>query len=113
MSESIARRLSQTQKDFLFDHIDACRPVTHNRADDATRASMLAKKLIVFDMSEAIVGRPRGTVLTALGREVVCCALAEAAEALVRAGVLAEKPTIRPFRLPNRWASYGLLGKQS
>jgi len=73
-------KLSQTQRDFLIEHIDRERAVSHNKWEDATRSALLYLKLITYVMSDKIVAYPKGTKLTDLGRETVCAILAQEAD---------------------------------
>lgn len=87
----IARQLSRVQCDELIAHIDTMRPVvTDDHRANATRSALVYKKLIRFEPSENLVGKPRGTVLTEFGREVVCAVLADWIENL-------SKPIVAEF----------------
>lgn len=95
---ALARQLSRTQCDFLIDHIDSAHPLRHDNNEDRTRSALISRNLIRYEYAPTIVGRPRATVLTQLGREVVCIVLGQYADALERAreriGRLRDKPRL-------------------
>ena len=86
--------LSMTQAEFLVSHVDCVRPITTNSLEISTMNSMLHRGLIRY--SESFTSRPKGTVLTDKGREIVCAVLGHYADQLVRARLLAEKPQFIP-----------------
>lgn len=88
--QGVSFPLSMTQAEFLVDHIDAVRPFTGNRLEDATRNALLHRGLIRYSVSEMINPKPTGTVLTEKGREIVCAVLAHYADQLVRARIIDE-----------------------
>lgn len=76
------RSLSVKQRRFLMQHIDG--PLQVTVSSHQTRAALIAKKLIRYDRPL----HPRHTYLTPDGRSAVSCILADAAEALVSAGLI-------------------------
>lgn len=82
ISRQSVRRLSGWQRKFLMRHIDG--PVQVDVHDTQTRIALTRKKLLRNDRPV----RPRATSLTTDGRQTVAIILAEAADALVAAGML-------------------------
>lgn len=79
--------LSQTQCEFLIEHIDIGRPITHATHDDATRNRMLRLEFIRYDAPGGTI-TPTRTVLTDHGREVVGEILGRYADLLIKAKYL-------------------------
>lgn len=98
---SIANKLSACQRAVLIEHVPAKMPVS-NEIDAAaalrrsTLAALTGAGLVCLDRKGTM--RPRFTMLTELGREVVCCVLGQYADALVRCGLL-DKPV--DFSVPS------------
>jgi hypothetical protein len=76
------RQLSHAQCEFLTEHIDIVRPICLEAGEDKTRAVMLQRGYIRYEPYNAI--KPRGTVLTDDGREMVCAICDMWLEALTR-----------------------------
>lgn len=89
----LLRGISAVQRKFLIEHIDRVRPIGTIREDGKSEGptirALIDKHLISF------VQAGRGTVLTDRGREVVCAALAEAAEMLVMVKVIKAAPKFK------------------
>lgn len=75
------RILSRDQRDFLIAHIDNSVPVTHHGTVERTRIGLIKKQLIEYDDN---AGRPRATRITDLGRQTLCAALGDWADAIER-----------------------------
>lgn len=91
----IAPYLSRTQREFLIGNIDKPRIIVAENAEILTRES-LRKKNLIYYLPRGVHHRPTHTLLTELGREVVCLILAEYAEALMRTNLLREQIAIAP-----------------
>ena len=63
-------RLSHTQCEFLIRHIDTTVPICNLLNEPRTRKAMLEKRYIRYEPANAV--KPKATVLTELGREMVC-----------------------------------------
>lgn len=83
--KAVARALSQAQRELLIDHVDgssALEIAVIAGERSGARKVLIAKRLIRPDRRE----RPRSTVITDDGRQVLSWVLAEYADALARAG---------------------------
>src|SRR4029434_5704341 len=76
------RHLSHAQCEFLVEHIDTVRPIKQNAHEPITRRIMIQHGYIRYEPSNAVT--PKGTVLTALGREAVCVVCDMWLEALLK-----------------------------
>lgn len=88
LSDDSIRRLKPAQRDLLVDHIDGSVQLSVSRLVQ-TRASLLKAGLLRGHPSHA--ARPPETVLTEAGRRAVGVILGDCADALVRAGLLAQE----------------------
>lgn len=84
--------ISMVQAEFLIDHIDAVRPITANHLEIPTLNAMMNRGLIRY--TENFTNRPKGTILTDKGREVVCAILAHYADQLCRTQALTKKLSV-------------------
>jgi hypothetical protein len=90
INPGMVRRLSLAKRDLLIEHIDTAVLVHHKHASRTIVAkSLMRDGLIRADMAGA---RPSATVLTPAGREAVAMILADYADAMVRAGLMEERP---------------------
>lgn len=81
------RNIARASRDLLIEHIDGQRPfVSKGSPRLTTLRSCLTRGWIRFDDP----GRPKNTVITEAGRRALALALADWADALVRAGFSAE-----------------------
>lgn len=98
---SISNKLSACQRAVLIEHVPGRVPI-NNEIDPAaalrrsTIQALTSAELIQPDRKGAM--RPRFTMLTELGREVVCCVLGQYADALVQCGLM-DKPV--DFTVPS------------
>ena len=88
---AIANKLSKQQRDFLIDHIDGPHPISQGY-ETFVRNALEARGLVCFDLPQSL--RPKTTIITELGREIVCAILGDYADALVRSGVIEKAPPI-------------------
>jgi hypothetical protein len=80
-------KLTKLQRDFLIDHVDGFKPFHNERSENATRESLIARKLIRWEPEPiGSLGMPKGTVITdPLGREARAMILGWYADALIGA----------------------------
>lgn len=97
LSTDAIRKLSRTQRNFLLRHIDGPYEMDdRDRQIVIARNVMLGAKLVYgFPLGSL---KPRKTMLTDAGRQAVCAILGEAADALVRAGLLEQENPIDALR---------------
>jgi hypothetical protein len=94
---SIAFKMPKPQRDLLIAHIDGPQLLAIG-PETSTRTALIDRKLLRFDTYASL--RPKNTIITALGREVLCAILGDYADALVRAGALTKVPPIVFKRSP-------------
>jgi len=79
----IASHLKVLPRRFLIEHANGPRPVIRG-PEEMTRRCLLGMELIRYDWAPAAhrTGFPKATVLTELGREVVCIVLGHDADSI-------------------------------
>lgn len=95
--KSVAGSLRRTERDILIEHVDGSSdvPVQFSVSDRQTaRNRLILKGLLRADR----IDRPRKTIITEDGRQVLAYVLADYAEALVRAGYVGLASPIEPTR---------------
>ena len=103
-ARTMASNLSAGQRERLIAHIRGPQTIDYRTGPEENlirRAvvALLGKGLVRNDTYGGAI-RPKHTLLTELGREVVCHVLGDYADGLVTAGVLEEPPLIQITRLP-------------
>ena len=93
--KDIVKHLSHGQREMLVDHVAAPVPIVLTPYSPENRNTAQKTRTVLFDQGlvayrPAGATRPTHSVLTLLGREVVCGVLAEYIEALVATGVVDE-----------------------
>ena len=89
ISAAAINRLTKSQRDLLIMHIDGpfeLSPETRHLIP--ARVALLARRMILGIPHGTI--RPRHTALSDAGKQAICAILGEAADHLVRAGLLAQ-----------------------
>lgn len=86
INDNLIKKLSNAQRNLLIQHIDSMVPV--ERTIGPLRMTFVSLMRLELITGKGPSIRPRHTVLTMLGREVVATLLSEYAEALIRAGYL-------------------------
>jgi len=93
----IASNLKVLPRRLLIEHCPGPRPIIRG-PEENTRQSLLARELIRYDWAPAShhTGFPKATVLTELGREVVCIVLGHDADSLTASQFrkIVESPSI-------------------
>lgn len=92
---AIAHKLTKPQRDLLLEHVDGLVPVKQG-LENFVRNALFERRLLRFERTL----RPQNTILTDLGREVLCALLGSYADALVRASILPTTPLIEIKRAP-------------
>jgi hypothetical protein len=97
LSDGAIRQLTSLQRDLLIDHIDGEVLLSMaNRHLVQVRNALMRNGLLRGSSPHTI--RPRGTVLTERGRAAVGMILGDCADALVRAGLLAQENPLQVLR---------------
>lgn len=99
LTKARVRTLSQNCKDLLIEHIHGEVPIIRGRAERfqvAVQFGMIGAGFLLSVPPGS--PRPRGTVLSHLGREAVCMVLGDYADALTKAGVLDLPDSISALR---------------
>lgn len=97
LSTDAIRKISRTQRDFLLKHVDG-----PHEMDERDRQVVKAKNAML--RAGLVQGVPRGdprprtTELSDAGRQAVCAILGEAADALLRAGLLEHSDPVAALR---------------
>ena len=77
-----AHKLSETQQQYLMDHVDGRRPVINDRGEGGTRHALVQRGLVKYHPANA--ARPQQTIITDRGRGVLCAILGMMGDALQR-----------------------------
>lgn len=95
-ARSLANGLLKPSRDLLLAHLDGQpRPLAIG-PESYSRNALVDRRLLRFDDNHSL--KPHSTIITELGREVLCTILGDYADALVRAGCLDKAPPIKLVR---------------
>lgn len=96
ISDGLVKRLTQHQRDLLVEHIDG--EVEIARASHLVPVRNSLMRTGMLKPAQTGTTRPKGTLLTERGRQVVGMILGEAADQLVRAGLLEQLDPVQALR---------------